>query len=163
MPYKTQPRTLAIVSDSHGDYNGLERVLAENLRLDGLIFLGDGLREFEDLQSVHPLLPMVGVPGNCDLGYREPHTRFYQDHDLKLMLTHGHFYHVKTGPEYLLDAARAAGAAAVLYGHTHREKIEREADGLWAINPGSLGFSKTYALLELSESGIQAELRSLSR
>lgn len=163
LPYKHLQRLLAVASDSHGNYNALEQLLMENPNIDGLLFLGDGMREFEDLQSVHPNLPMVGVPGNCDYSYREPHTRIYQDRELRIMLTHGHYYHVKSGLEYLLEAARASNVSAVLYGHTHQERAEREANGLWVINPGSLGFSRTYALLEVSQQGIQAELRSLSR
>lgn len=161
MHYHIQPRTLAVASDSHGDFNALEQILLENPKIDGLLFLGDGIREFEDLQGLHPDLPMVGVPGNCDWSSRGPLTRFYQDHDLRLMLTHGHQYHVKTGLEYLLDAARDQDAAAVLFGHTHRELLQQEDDGLWVINPGSLGHSGTYVLLEISEDGIRARMKEL--
>jgi len=159
--YKPQPRILAVTSDSHGRYGALEQVLLDNPNIDGLLFLGDGMREFENLKNAYPNLPMVGVPGNCDYWYREPHTRFYQDRGIKLMLTHGHYYHVKTGLEYLIDAARESKADAVLYGHTHREKVEQQSDGLWVVNPGSLGFTKTYALLEITEDGIQVKLKSL--
>ncbi len=162
MPNKHLQRLLAVASDSHGNYNALEQLLMENPNINGLLFLGDGMREFEDLQSVHPNLPMVGVPGNCDYSYREPHTRVYQDGDLRIMLTHGHYYHVKDGLEYLLGAAKSSNVSAVLYGHTHREKVEQE-DGLWIVNPGSLGFSRTYALLEITPKGIQAEIRVLAR
>ena len=161
MLYKPQPKVLAVTSDSHGDYDALEQVLLDNPNIDGLLFLGDGMREFEDLQNVHPELPMVGVPGNCDFWCRGPHTKMYQDKGLKLMLTHGHYYHVKTGLEYLLDAAKSSQVAAVLYGHTHREKIEQDSSGIWIINPGSLGFKKTYALMKISENSIQAEMRCL--
>lgn len=163
MPYKHPHRLLAVASDSHGNYRALERLFMENPNIDGLLFLGDGMREFENLQNVHPNLPMVGVPGNCDYNYYEPHTRIYQDKDLRIMLTHGHYYHVKTGLDHLLEAAKASNVAAVLYGHTHQEKVEQEADGLWIVNPGSLGFSRTYALLEITPEGIRPELRSLSR
>lgn len=158
MPYKVVPRLVAVASDSHGDFNALEQILEENPKADGFLFLGDGMREFEDFQHLHPELPMIGVPGNCDLAYRGPYTRIYQDHDLRLLLTHGHLHHVKQGLEYLLNAARAEGVAAVLYGHTHREQAYRETDGLWVVNPGSLGFSGTYALLEITTEKFQAKL-----
>ena len=119
------------------------------------------MREFEDLQGLYPNLPMVGVPGNCDWSSRGPLVRIYQDHDLRLMLAHGHQYHVKAGLEYLLDAARDQDATAVLFGHTHKELLRQEDDGLWVINPGSLGYSGTYALLEISENGISAKLKEL--
>ena len=159
--YHIQPRTLAVASDSHGDFNALEQILLENPNIDGLLFLGDGMREFEDLQGLYPNLPMVGVPGNCDWSSRGPFTRIYQDRNLRLMLTHGHQYHVKSGLEYLLDAARDQDAAAVLFGHTHRELLQQEDDGLWVINPGSLGHSGTYVILEITEDGIRARLEEL--
>ena len=161
MLYKPQPKVLAVTSDSHGDYDALEQVLLDNPNIDGLLFLGDGMREFEDLQGLYPNLPMVGVPGNCDWSSRGPFTRIYQDRNLRLMLTHGHQYHVKSGLEYLLDAARDQDAAAVLFGHTHRELLQQEDDGLWVINPGSLGHSGTYVILEITEDGIRARLEEL--
>lgn len=161
MRYHIQPRTLAVASDSHGSFDALEQILLENPKTDGFLFLGDGMREFEDLQGLYPNLPMVGVPGNCDWSSRGPLVRIYQDHDLRLMLTHGHQYYVKAGLEYLLDAARDQDATAVLFGHTHKELLRQEDDGLWVINPGSLGYSGTYALLEISENGISAKLKEL--
>lgn len=154
-------KVLAVVSDSHGNFRALHRVMELHPQVDGLLFLGDGMREFEDLQSLYPALPMIGVPGNCDYGYTGNHTKIYFCGSKKMMLTHGHFYHVKTGVEYLTDTARAAGAAAVLYGHTHRPVAEREADGLWRINPGSIGFSESYALMTVRGKEISVRLCEL--
>ena len=60
MRYHIQPRTLAVASDSHGSFDALEQILLENPKTDGFLFLGDGMREFEDLQGLYPNLPMVG-------------------------------------------------------------------------------------------------------
>ncbi len=144
-------KILAVVSDTHGNFNALQQVMERHPRLDALLFLGDGMREFEDIQSLYPAIPMMGVPGNCDYGYPDPHTKIYFCQGKKLMLTHGHFYQVKVGVEYLITAAAAAGAAAVLYGHTHRPVAQQEPNGLWRINPGSLGMSGSYGLLSVGK------------
>ena len=54
-------------------------------------------------------------------------------------MTHGHNHHVKSGLYSLLKDARATGAAAALYGHTHISDCHMEEDGLWVLNPGAAG------------------------
>ena len=57
-----------------------------------------------------------------------------------LYMTHGHRHNVKLTRGLLLKDARAAGVAAVLYGHTHEAECIQERDGLWVMNPGSCGY-----------------------
>lgn len=56
-------------------------------------------------------------------------------------MTHGHLHGVKMTRLRLLKDARAAGAAAALYGHTHSPDCHQEDDGLWVLNPGACGTS----------------------
>ena len=47
---------LLVVSDVHGDLDALERAVDAEADADAVIFLGDGLREAEDLQDMRPEL-----------------------------------------------------------------------------------------------------------
>ena len=57
---------LLVVSDVHGDLDALERAVDAEADADAVIFLGDGLREAEDLQDMRPELKIYSVRGNCD-------------------------------------------------------------------------------------------------
>ena len=63
-----------VLSDTHGDIARLRSLLRAEGRADLLFFLGDGLRELEELASEGWLPPVLSVRGNCDsptspLGY----------------------------------------------------------------------------------------------
>ena len=57
---------------------------------------------------------------------------------VKMMITHGHNYRVKSGIGALTAEARRLEAKAVLYGHTHIADCHQE-DDLWVLNPGTCG------------------------
>ena len=57
---------LLVVSDVHGDLDALERAVDAEADADAVIFLGDGLREAENLQDMRPELKIYSVRGNCD-------------------------------------------------------------------------------------------------
>ena len=151
-------KVIAVVSDSHGNFDALRHVVEVNPNLDALLFLGDGYRDFEELQRLYPTLPMMGVPGNSEYDSNEQETKVYHCAGKKILLTHGHNYHVKLTMEYLLATERKVGVQAVLYGHTHWSSITQEPDGLWRVNPGSIGYSKRYALLTIDGDTIDAQL-----
>ena len=70
-------------------------------------------------------------------------------------MTHGHKQGVKTNTAMLLAEARAMGAQAALYGHTHVAEVRKEADGMWVMNPGSSGYGGGSAgLLEVENNEI---------
>ena len=91
-------------------------------------------------ENPHILFHMV--PGNCDR-YRcdscLPEILCYSIGGAKMFMTHGHKHWVKTDIFRLLADARANGADAVLFGHTHSPLCYQEPDGLWVVNPGSCG------------------------
>lgn len=130
---------LLIVSDSHGDWRALRRV-AEEERPDAVLHLGDLLSDAQKLSIVCPEIPVEAVAGNCDGFFpKEPAERILSYEGVRFLLTHGHAYGAKSGSAHLALAGRNAGVDAVLFGHTHQAEIQRTADGLWLVNPGTAG------------------------
>ena len=81
----------------------------------------------------------------------------------RTLLTHGHYYNVSVGAEYLKQEARARGFDIVMFGHTHRpfyevEKKEGDKD-LIVLNPGSLSYPRqdghkpSFMLMEIDKEG----------
>ena len=151
--------TVVILSDSHGllDYMYMA---VEAIRPDAVIHLGDHYDDGETIAQEFPHIPMHQVPGNCDtwrmLRY-EPPVRCYDVGGVRLYMTHGHEHGVKQTLVRLLKDARAMGAKAALYGHTHAADCHREADGLWVLNPGACGSSGgSVGLMETENGEIQS-------
>ena len=156
-----------IVSDTHGRADRVEALL-RRARADILLFLGDGLR---DLVAVPDGITLRTVRGNCDFfGIDDaPEERLEVFGALRVFMTHGHRYHVKSGLGAALAAAVARDADVLLYGHTHRAEILQLAPGdevggrvlqkpLIVLNPGSLGQppdgKPTFATLTVCPNGI---------
>ena len=126
-----------IVSDSHGNQEGLARVLQAHPKADALLFLGDGLSDLAAVRQTTRCPLVYEVRGNCDYDRSVPADRLISLGGLRLFVTHGDGYEVKltTGP--LRRAAAQRGAEAVLFGHTHSPCCFQEPDGLWVLTPGS--------------------------
>ena len=134
---------ILVLSDSHAGLSFMRRCIRA-VKPDAMIHLGDYYDDGEAMAEENPQIRMHQVPGNCDR-YRmiryEPPVRCYDVCGVKLYMTHGHEHHVKTTLCRLLADARAMGAGAVLYGHTHIADCHQEEDGLWVLNPGACGSS----------------------
>lgn len=149
---------ILVLSDSHASLR-LMRSAIEYIKPNAVIHLGDHFDDGEVLRQENPHLQFHQVPGNCDK-YRmpqwAPEVLCYSVCGVKLYMTHGHLHRVKSGLYALLRDAKAEGAAAVLYGHTHVPECRQE-DGLWIVNPGSCGHGGgTVALMEVEEGMIHS-------
>ena len=147
---------ILILSDSHSCLSFMRRCI-EFVRPDAIIHLGDYFDDGQAVAEENPSIPMYQVPGNCDR-YRcppgQPEILIQRICGVELYLTHGHRHRVKTGLSLLLRDARASGAAAVLYGHTHQPDCRCE-DGLWILNPGSCGyFGGSVGLMQVQDGKI---------
>ena len=145
-----------IVSDTHGRYERLAELL-ERTHADTVLFLGDGLR---DLAVVPDDFTLRAVRGNCDFFAPEdtPDERLEVFGATRILMMHGHRYHVKSGLGAALAAAADSEADVLLYGHTHRaEERYLSEDGLLVVNPGSIGRPQSgdpsYAILDILPSG----------
>lgn len=131
---------ILILSDSHGDVESM-KLAVERTRPDQIVHLGDCWRDAEELKRLFPIIPIAQVPGNCDaydLHAKGPEQLLLTLDGHKVLLCHGHRYHVKSGLLSLSYAAREAGAELCLFGHTHIQHQE-SFDGLTLLNPGSIG------------------------
>ncbi len=136
-----------VVSDSHGDSRSLMSALDEQPEAAYILHLGDGASEMRALAptcqaAVHQ------VRGNCDLAAPFPKEHELRIGGIPIFMTHGHDYGVKGGLETLENEARRRGARIVVFGHTH-QSLTKYKDGIHFINPGSLGYSGTYATIDI--------------
>ena len=111
--------------------------------------------------------PCCIVSGNNDFFSDLPREEIIDLAGKKILVTHGHTYGVSGGTDGIVEAARARGCEAVLFGHTHYPEIEMQ-EGILVINPGSLTFPRqrgrkfSYAVMEAEEGkDLQAEIRYL--
>ena len=135
-------KRIIVVSDSHGDENSLREAFeqaARHGRIDIAVFLGDGIRDFDQVKSLTFMRDTVcyAVKGNNDWSSFEENEILFTVNGARFFACHGHTRQVKYGIERLWFAARERGASVALYGHTHCERIELEHD-MHLINPGAV-------------------------
>ena len=133
---------ILVLSDSHSAMRFM-RNCVEAIKPQAIVHLGDYYDDGETLKELYPHIELHQVPGNCDR-YRCPpwvHPRLcYDVCGVRLFMTHGHKYGVKTNTAMMVAEARAMHAQAALYGHTHVAEVYREETGMWVMNPGTSGY-----------------------
>jgi len=140
---------ICLISDSHGYKNRVESLVYEN-DYDYIFFMGDGLRDFEDID----LNNIKKVSGNCDLFNFEAITMFVNINKNKIMITHGHEYKAKLSKALMLKTAKENNCNIVCFGHTHKQFCEYIDDILF-VNPGALKNGE-YALLTINDDGTKS-------
>ncbi len=159
-----------IISDIHGSYDDLKRVMDiyEEEKMDKLLILGDILYHGprNDLpkgyapKKVIPLLnrykdQIIAVRGNCDaevdqmvleFPMRADYHELYVDGH-RIFMTHGHLYNEDQMPLLLKGDI-------LMYGHFHKPMIY-EKDGVIIFNPSSISLpkegEKSYGVYENNE------------
>ena len=129
---------IGIVSDSHGDTQALDLMLAhpEAQEVEGWFFAGDIAMDAEYLAMVTQL-PVAKVAGNNDWPYTSLEDALVTEIEgHRILLTHGHLYGVQFSTEMLVQVAEAQQADIAIYGHTHVADIQ--PGGVMVLNPGSI-------------------------
>ena len=126
---------ILVVSDSHGKTDNLMRAV-ELTRPEYVLHLGDCQRDLERLRQAFPMLPMEGVPGNCDYGSCDQPERLTELGGVRILMLHGHTRGVKSDIMRAVWAARECGAQVLLFGHTHRPLVDNDGS-LLVLNPGA--------------------------
>ena len=149
---------ILIVSDIHGNYLNMKKVLDDNKEFDMMFLLGDILSG-PDIEGYNPSMlaellnkfsnKIFYVRGNCD-NYNMDLLDFYMEKDKMIIpidnhlffLTHGNLYH----PYDLIDDE----FDIFLSGHTHIPVLSKEKNKYY-VNPGSITLprgesNKSYAI-----------------
>lgn len=139
-----------IVSDSHGSTEVLEGIeKLHGSEVDLMIHCGDS----ELSESDAAIVNFSSVKGNCDLYGNFPDEETHVVSGVRIFVTHGHLYSVKSTLVNLYYKAKELQADIVCFGHSHLLGAEMVDDVLF-INPGSIRLprgrnEKSYAILEL--------------
>lgn len=155
-------RILAI-SDTHGRYDILEKIILGNLHADAFLHLGDGEYEIKRLLEAYPELQpkFYCVRGNSDVSYDNtmPESLILEASDgHKIFACHGHRHWVYYDTIAIAQAAKEQGCDIAVHGHTHSRR-ECYDDGVHILNPGSAsqprdGKPASYAWIDTSPQGV---------
>ena len=155
-------KTITVFSDSHGMPlpNKLLSVANES---DLVFFLGDGLLSLGDM-PLHK--GFHAVQGNCDSYCGFDDEQVIEVENVRILLTHGDKYRVKSDLTALSMRALELGCTLVLYGHTHFAAIDEYA-GVTLVNPGSIysarGSSPSYAYVVVTNTKFVAKIVNLTQ
>lgn len=146
---------ILIVSDTHRKDDNLKKVIDSEAPLDMLIHLGDAEGSETLIEKwVNTGCQLQMVRGNNDFfSSLEPELEL-QLGPHRILLSHGHFYNVSLGVEYLREEAIGRNCDIAMYGHTHRPFLE-ERQGVTILNPGSLSYPRqegrkpSYMIMEM--------------
>lgn len=154
---------ILIVSDSHGLTEELREIKAQYAdEVQMMIHCGDS-----ELQADEKVLEnFIVVQGNCDFSGQFPEALVEEIGGLRIFVTHGHLYSVKSTLLNLSLRAQEAAANIVCFGHSHRLGAEM-IDGILYINPGSIRLprgrtEKTFVILEVNENEMKLHVHDLN-
>jgi hypothetical protein len=121
---------IGVISDTHGL---LRPQLVEALKGVSLIIHAGDIGSPEILENLGKIAPVRAVRGNTDRGEWArtlPPTEVVEVGEVHIYVLHD---------LHTLDLEpKAAGFAAVIFGHSHRPHLERK-NGVFYLNPGSAG------------------------
>lgn len=132
---------ILVVSDSHGDYLSIERVLKKEQNIDAFIFLGDGEEDYEIATRNIGAATTLRVRGNNDWNTDIPLSLAMNVGGHKYLISHGHSFGLWNGYDRIIAAANQNGCQAALFGHTHCRHYSFE-NGVHLFNPGSIALPR---------------------
>ena len=156
---------IIVVSDTHRDFRPFyDIVLRYQEEANLFLHLGDGEREVDEIKNLFPNLPIRNVRGNGDMLSLAPAVDVFEAGGVRILMAHGHTFHVKSGIGDLERTARNSGCSIALYGHTHIADNHYE-DGLYTMNPGSPSCPKegkpSFGIIDIMPNGIMPFLVNL--
>ena len=151
---------IIVVSDTHGSYRNFRQVMELHKNADIVVHCGDSRGELDRILEEYPNIQFYTVKGNCDVYTSLPGAAQFTAEGVHFWATHGHMYNVKYSLYDLFCAAREKGADVALIGHTHDPRDEMY-EGVRLFNPGSLGYGKTYGVIEVKDGQVLSNLAVL--
>ena len=154
---------ILVFSDSHGKnslMNDIIKELHDEVML--VLFLGDCIKDFEDLSYIYPNKQFISVLGNCDFNDSAPIERIVEVGGKKIFMSHGHRYGVKSGHEKIIYEAQKHNADICLYGHSHMPN-NTVVNGIYLMNPGSISEPRgaehmSYGIIDISSGNVEMKI-----
>jgi uncharacterized protein len=152
---------IGLISDTHGQLRAdVHRALAGVGRI---LHAGD-VGGDEILDELALIAPVQAVRGNCDDPW-DPRLAAQLDLEVggvRIHVSHGH----ELGRPAATTVAASYDADVCVYGHTHRQVVER-VDGRLIVNPGAAGPRRfdlvpSVAILTIADRRAEAELVPLA-
>ena len=146
-------RTLAVLSDTHGNLSAIEKILPILESVDFVVHLGDCNSDMKGFTSIKDKL--ITVKGNCDLCIGEK-VKMVEVEGKRLLFTHGDLFGVKSSLNRISYYAEENKVDAVFYGHTHEAFCE-SVNGILYVNPGAMArmqVQKSFAYVTVLEDKI---------
>ena len=144
---------ILVLSDSHRAIGAMyDAAILEDP--DAIMHLGDHVSDAEELSYALDLIDFYMVRGNCDFGAQAPETILTELGGVRLFLTHGHLFGVKSGMSRLKLEADRVGADIAL-----RPFLEEDG-GVWYMNPGAARDGR-YGVIEMKDGAFTCELKEL--
>ena len=127
---------LLVMSDSHRNIEHMQYAAGQT-NPDAILHLGDHMGDAQKLSQGFPNIAFHMVTGNCDLQAGRDSELLLTFESVKLLMTHGHKYGVKSGLAGLIRQARQLRVDIAVYGHTHQASLSHER-GIWFLCPGQM-------------------------
>lgn len=155
-------KRILIFSDTHGYTDPCISIINNTPDVAAVIHAGDCVSDAEDLTYIYPRMNILYVKGNNDLFSRAPSFLVTQIEGACIYITHGHEQRVKYDYTYrtLRSAAAKYKPHLVVFGHTHEPYTGYE-DGFITLNPGSVRFTRTYAVAEIEDGKVSTQILDL--
>jgi len=144
---------IMVVSDTHRYHENLKKALINEGPIDMLIHLGDSEGEEDYIRELAHCDVEI-IAGNNDYFSDLQREEVIKIGKYNVLLTHGHYYYVSVGLDFIKEAAIERKIDIVMFGHTHRPVIEIYND-VTLINPGSISYPRqkdkkpTYIIMEI--------------
>ena len=142
---------ILLVSDSHSDYQSLDRLYQMYPNMDLYLHAGDSE------QDEFSIKPFVSVRGNCDHYYDFPNF-------LVIPSPYGNIY-VQHTPYVSKSVINEHNAKIVIHGHTHSRRNET-VNGILFINPGAISYARdkydgSYAIIDIEDNQVEVKFYTL--
>jgi len=131
---------ILVVSDSHGDWQLLSRIVRREEPFDALIHCGDGADDLSRI-AIPKGARTIRVGGNVDRGRGYEFDRVAVETlcGKKIMVTHGDLFKVEYDLALLLDEGMRCQADLVCFGHTHAKYYHEGTTALFNPGPADRG------------------------
>lgn len=152
-------KKILIFSDTHGYIDSCINIISSADMVSAVIHAGDCADDADDLISIFPHIPIYHVKGNNDFYTGAPSKLMLEIGGKNIFVTHGHEYRVKYESDYRTLAQKALDADAdlAIFGHTHIP-YTGYIKNLTLLNPGSIRFSRTYAIAEIDGTTLKTKI-----